>query len=57
MKPRGRPRIAPNDRSVDVHFRMGAKQYDLSQKQADQARITLADWLRRAVARACRPKV
>ena len=50
MKPRGRPRLA--DASVSVHFRLPAKQYDLTQKQAAEARLPLADWLRRVVARA-----
>jgi hypothetical protein len=50
VKPRGRPRLA--DASVNVHFRLPAKQYDLTQKQAAEARLPLADWLRRVVARA-----
>ena len=54
MKPRGRPRLA--DASVSVHFRLPAKQYDLTQKQADLARLPLSDWLRQVVERACRPK-
>jgi hypothetical protein len=54
MKARGRPRLAANDPSVNVHFRLPAKQYDLTQKRADQARLALADWLRLVVDRACR---
>ena len=56
MKPRGRPRIAVDDDSVSVHFRLPAKQYDLTQKQADQARLPLSEWLRKVVDRACREK-
>jgi hypothetical protein len=57
MKPiRGRPRLAANDESVNVHFRLPAKQYDLTQKQAEQDRLPLADWLRKVVERACQPK-
>jgi hypothetical protein len=56
VKPRGRPRLAPDDDSVSVHFRLPSKQYDLTQKRADQARVPLSDWLRQVVARACRPK-
>jgi hypothetical protein len=41
---------------VSVHFRLPSKQYDLTQKQADQARLPLGDWLRLVVERACRPK-
>jgi hypothetical protein len=55
VKPRGRPPLAPNDASVNVHFRLPAKEYDLTQKRADQARLPLGDWLRQVVARACRP--
>jgi hypothetical protein len=56
MKPRGRPPLSAKDPSVNVHFRLPSKQYDLSQKQADQARLTLADWMRRLVARSQKGK-
>lgn len=56
MKARGRPRLASNDPSVNVHFRLPSKQYDLTQKEAARERLTQADWFRRLVARACRPK-
>ena len=56
MKPRGRPRLAADDESVNVHFRLPAKQYDLTQKQATDARLSLSDWLRKVVERASRPK-
>jgi hypothetical protein len=56
MKPRGRPPLAKDDRSVNVQFRLPSKQYDLTQKRADQARLTHADWFRRLVDRACRVK-
>jgi len=55
MKPRGRPRLAPDDASVPVNFRLPSKQFDLSQKRADEERLPLRDWLRRVVERACRP--
>jgi hypothetical protein len=51
---RGRPPLAADDASVHVHFRLPAKQYDLTQQRADQARISLADWLRQVVTRASR---
>ena len=51
---RGRPRIAADDPSVNVQFRLPSKQYDLTQKQATQARLSLSDWLRQVVERACR---
>ena len=44
----------PTDISVDVHFRLAAKQYDLSEKRANQARMALADWFRQAIVKACR---
>jgi hypothetical protein len=40
---------------VSVHLRLPSKQFDLTQKRADQARLPLRDWLRRVVERACRP--
>jgi hypothetical protein len=57
MKARGRPRLAANDRSVNVSFRLPGKQYDLTQKVANEARLPLADWFRRCVERACQVKV
>jgi len=55
MKRRGRPRLDPDDPSVDVRFRLPSKQYDLTHKQATAAKLTLAEWLRRIVAHAGRP--
>lgn len=51
---RGRRPLSADDASVRVSFRLPAKQFDLSQKQAEASRVTLAVWLRRAVDRACR---
>jgi hypothetical protein len=56
MKPRGRPPLAADDVSVNVQFRLPAKQYDLTQKQAAEARLSLSEWLRRVVERAGRVK-
>lgn len=57
MKPRGgRPRLAADDPSVNVHFRLPAKQYDLSQKQAAEARLSLSQWLRQVITRAARDR-
>jgi hypothetical protein len=55
MKPRGRPPVS-EDRSVSLHLRLSAKHYDLTLKQAAQARLTHADWLRHVIARACGEK-
>jgi len=56
MKRGGRPRLAANDESVNVHFRLPSKQYDLTQKQANDAKLSLSDWLRKVVERASRPQ-
>jgi hypothetical protein len=57
MKPRGRPPLARDDSSVNVHFRLPAKQYDRTQKQADQARLSLSQYLRRVITRAGRGRL
>jgi len=56
MKPAPRPRPTAEARSVSVHFRLDAKQYDLTLKTATRTGLTLADWLRRVVAQATRPR-
>jgi hypothetical protein len=53
MKRGGRPPLARGDVSVSVHFRLPAKQYDLSQQQARDARLPLSEWFRHVVTRAC----
>ncbi len=52
MKRIGRPPL--DEKSVSVRFRLPAKEYDLTQKQAELARLSLADWLRQVVTRAAR---
>lgn len=47
---RGRPPIDRHDPSVSLHFRIPSKQYDLTLKQADAARLSHADWLRQVIA-------
>jgi len=42
--------LSPDDESVSVTFRLPSKQYDVIQKKADMARITLGEWLRNVVA-------
>jgi len=51
MKPRP-PRLRPEEQSVSVHFRLPAKQYDLTLKTAERSGLPLAKWLRQMVARA-----
>ena len=52
MKARGRPRLEADEATVNVHFRLTTKQYDASQKRADQARLSLPAWLRQVVVKA-----
>jgi len=53
----GRPRRDPVElRTVSVHFRLAVKDYDRTIKQAAADRLALADWLRRLVDQACRPR-
>ena len=56
MRTRGRPRLAEDDRTVNVTFRLRVKQYELTEREAKRADLPLSDWLRRLVDRACRPK-
>ena len=56
MKPRGRPRLAAGDESVNVTFRLAAKQFDRTQQEAKRADLPLVEWLRRVVDRAVRDK-
>lgn len=51
MKPRGRPRLFPTEDSVQLSVRVTAKQLETAQRQADAARVTLADWVRQLLAR------
>ncbi len=56
-KPRGgRPRLAADDESVAVSFRLTSKAYDRSKREADRERLPVAAWLRRVVNDACRPR-
>jgi len=50
----GRPRLAPDDPSVNVHFRLPSKALEVSQRQAGEMRLTHAEWLRVLVYRAAR---
>ena len=47
---RGRPRLAPEGApSVDVHFRLTAKEDDRTYQQAAAERLTIADVIRKAL--------
>jgi len=43
----GRPRLDPADHSVDLHFRMPAKQYDAVYTRAARERCTVPELIRR----------
>jgi len=53
---RGRKPLDAGDPSVQVQFRLPSKQYDRTAQQAAEARLSMADWLRRVVTRALPPK-
>jgi hypothetical protein len=50
-KPRGRPRLTPDEDSVQLSVRVTAKQFDESVRTAGGARLTLAEWVRRLLDR------
>lgn len=56
MKPRGRPRLAVDDESVNVTFRLPSKAFDRTEQEAKRADLPLVEWLRRVVDRAVRDK-
>ena len=56
MRPRGRPRLAEDDESVSIAFRVTSKQFDRTEQEAKRADLPLAEWLRRVVDRAVREK-
>jgi hypothetical protein len=51
-RPRGRPRLDPADRSVDLHFRIPAKQYDAAYAKAAIERCNVPELIRRTLRRA-----
>lgn len=48
-RPPGRPRLDPESDSVNIHFRLGSKDYDQTLQRAQQQRESLADYIRRCV--------
>lgn len=48
-KRRGRPPLDPDDPSINVHFRLPAKQYDAAFAEAQRERVSLAEHFRRKV--------
>jgi len=47
----GRPRLDPADHSVDLHFRIPAKQYDAVYARAISARCNVPELIRRTLTR------
>jgi hypothetical protein len=56
MRAPRRPRLAEDDSSVAVSFRLTTKQYDRTKQEADRERLPVAAWLRRVVEEACKPR-
>jgi hypothetical protein len=57
MKRPGRPKLQDPDRSVDLHFRLPAKQYDAAYQQARRDRLTVPEWIRRTLDNSLRQKI
>jgi hypothetical protein len=51
MKRPGRPPLAADDPTVQVSIRLPSKQFDATQREADAARMTMAEWIRRMLDR------
>ena len=45
----GRPRLSPTEPSVNVHFRLTGSDFDATYSRARADRVTIGDWIRRAV--------
>ena len=54
-RPRGRPPLDPRYRSVNVNVRITSSQYDAVYAKARADRLTIAQWIRRALQSANRP--
>lgn len=52
MSRRGRPPLDPTDRSVDVHLRIPARQYDALFERARRSRVEVNDQIRHELHRA-----
>ena len=44
-KKTGRPRLAPEDASVQMSIRLPVKQFDATHRQATDARLTMSAWI------------
>lgn len=50
-KPPGRPRLTDETRSIPLTVRVTPKQFDATYRQAAEARMSMADWVRTMLAR------
>ncbi len=48
-RPRGRPSLEPQTPSVKVTVQLSTTQYDTTYRRAQAARVTLPEWIRRAL--------
>jgi hypothetical protein len=48
-RPRGRPSLEPQTPSVKVTVQLSTTQYDTTYARAQAARVTLPEWIRRAL--------
>ena len=48
-RPRGRPSLEPHTPSVKVTVQLSTTQYDATYARAQAARMTLPEWIRRAL--------
>jgi hypothetical protein len=56
MKRPGRPPLTPDEDSVHVSVRLSVKQFDDTQRQATEARVTMAEWIRQMLAQGFVPR-
>jgi predicted HicB family RNase H-like nuclease len=49
-RPPGRPPLDPGDKSVTYTVRLSSRQFDETQREAKEARMTMAEWIRRVLA-------
>jgi hypothetical protein len=48
-RPRGRPRVDPEDDSIPLQIRVPTRDYNASVEAARRARMSVGDWIRRRI--------
>jgi hypothetical protein len=56
LKRPGRPPLTPDEESVHLSVRLSAKQFDDTQRQATEARLSMAEWVRQMLAQGFVPR-